>query len=200
MPSDKTVLLEKINTAIQKKWCNPSFDIFTYPLTPDSITNSSKLSNKKYFPTQKDIISIKKLEQRIESLESVNDHLFYFINFLIENLPDLVINIVRSEWETKNLVNHKTDEEEINQLSLKSEYARNKDQPCPTRREKDILELLVNGFCAKEIANRLFISETTVITHKKNLKEKFNAKNTVELVSKAHDYFISTNKKTDIIS
>jgi DNA-binding NarL/FixJ family response regulator len=63
-----------------------------------------------------------------------------------------------------------------------------REDPCPTRREKDVLELLVKGLCAKEIANKLFISESTVITHKKNLKEKFNAKNTVELISKAQSH------------
>ncbi len=56
--------------------------------------------------------------------------------------------------------------------------------PLPTRREKEVLILLTQGYCAKEIAKRLFISETTVITHKRNLKEKFKAKNTVELISK----------------
>ena len=48
----------------------------------------------------------------------------------------------------------------------------------------DVFILLEKGYCAKEIAKSLFISETTVITHKKNLKEKFQAKNTVELISK----------------
>ncbi len=60
----------------------------------------------------------------------------------------------------------------------------NNASPLPTRREKEVLCLLTQGYCAKEIAKRLFISETTVITHKRNLKEKFKAKNTVELISK----------------
>jgi DNA-binding CsgD family transcriptional regulator len=195
MPSDKFILLEQINSAIKKKWSNPGFDIFAYPVTPESISILPKLNTKNYLQQEKDTALIKKLEQKIESLECQNDHLFYFINFLIENLPDLVIKIVRAEWETKNIIDSPADEEGVNKLAPKSGCDLNSEQACPTRREKDILELLVNGFCAKEIANRLFISETTVITHKKNLKEKFNAKNTVELVSKAHDYFISTNKK-----
>ena len=186
MSYDKFNLLEKINTAIKKKWSTPGFKIFEYPLKPDSLNGASKLGNKNYIQLEKDAVLLKKLEQRVESLESQNDHLFCFINFLIENLPDLVINIVRSEWEAKNTVVNSAAEQEIEFSNPKAKYNLDCAQPCPTRREKDILELLVNGFCAKEIANKLFISETTVITHKKNLKEKFNAKNTVELVSKAH--------------
>jgi DNA-binding CsgD family transcriptional regulator len=56
----------------------------------------------------------------------------------------------------------------------------------------DVCRLLAKGFCAKEIARILFISETTVVTHKRNLKVKFNAKNTVELISKASTLFIES--------
>ena len=186
MPSDKFVLLEQIKSAIKKKWSNPDFNIFDYPLKPDSLNKITRLNNKNLIQQEKDAALLKNLEQRLEALECQNDHLFSFINSLIENLPDLVINIVRSEWEAKNLSVNTVGERVPDNSFQKTKYTLNNDQPCPTRREKDILELLVNGFCAKEIANRLFISETTVITHKKNLKEKFNAKNTVELVSKAY--------------
>jgi DNA-binding CsgD family transcriptional regulator len=62
-----------------------------------------------------------------------------------------------------------------------------KSYPSLTRREIEVLQLLVKGLCAKEIASSLFISESTVITHKKNLKKKFDARNSVELISKAHN-------------
>ena len=63
---------------------------------------------------------------------------------------------------------------------------KNEHQPALTKREIEVLDLLVKGLCAKEIADNLFISETTVITHKKNLKKKYNVRNTVELISKAY--------------
>ena len=62
------------------------------------------------------------------------------------------------------------------------------DNPAPPRltpRESEVLECLVRGFGVKEIAAKLYISQNTVITHKKNLKEKFNARNTVDMISKA---------------
>lgn len=52
-------------------------------------------------------------------------------------------------------------------------------------REKEVLHLLANGFSSKEIADMLFISNHTAISHRKNLIEKFRVKNTAHLVKKA---------------
>lgn len=54
--------------------------------------------------------------------------------------------------------------------------------PVLTRREKEVLELISEGLTNNEIAEKLFISSTTVDTHRKNLLSKLNAKNTAELV------------------
>jgi DNA-binding NarL/FixJ family response regulator len=54
-----------------------------------------------------------------------------------------------------------------------------------TRREKEVLELIAEGLTNNEIAQKMFISITTVETHRKNLLEKFSAKNTAELVKLA---------------
>ena len=59
--------------------------------------------------------------------------------------------------------------------------------PVLTRREKEIIELIANGLTNNEIAGKLFISSTTVDTHRKNLLAKFNAKNSAELVKLAHN-------------
>ncbi len=49
-------------------------------------------------------------------------------------------------------------------------------------RESEILEMLSEGKIAKEIADDLSISLSTVITHRKNLISKFNVHNTAELI------------------
>ena len=54
-----------------------------------------------------------------------------------------------------------------------------------TRREKEVLELIADGMTNNEIAQKLFISSTTVDTHRKNLLAKFEAKNTASLIRKA---------------
>lgn len=57
--------------------------------------------------------------------------------------------------------------------------------PVLTRREKEVLELIADGMTNNEIAAKLFISVTTVDTHRKNLLAKFDAKNIASLVKTA---------------
>jgi|WetSurMetagenome_2_1015567.scaffolds.fasta_scaffold30564_2 DNA-binding NarL/FixJ family response regulator len=54
-----------------------------------------------------------------------------------------------------------------------------------TRRESEILKLIADGFTNQEIAERLFISTTTVDSHRKNLLLKFDAKNSAMLIKAA---------------
>lgn len=58
-------------------------------------------------------------------------------------------------------------------------------EPVITRRESEILRLIADGFTNQEIADRLFISSSTVDSHRKNLLVKFNSKNTAALVKTA---------------
>jgi len=54
--------------------------------------------------------------------------------------------------------------------------------PVLTRREKEVLTLIADGMTNNEVAEKLFISTTTVDTHRKSLLSKLNAKNTASLV------------------
>lgn len=54
-----------------------------------------------------------------------------------------------------------------------------------TRREKEVLALIAEGMTNNEIAKNLFISVTTVETHRKNLLAKLEAKNTASLIRMA---------------
>ena len=58
-------------------------------------------------------------------------------------------------------------------------------EPVITKRESEILRLIADGFTNQEIADRLFISSSTVDSHRKNLLVKFNSKNTAALVKTA---------------
>lgn len=51
-----------------------------------------------------------------------------------------------------------------------------------TKREKEILNLIVEGYTSAEIAEILFISTRTVETHRSNLMSKLELKNTAALV------------------
>lgn len=57
-----------------------------------------------------------------------------------------------------------------------------------TRREKQVLKLLIEGKLSKEIGSILKISKLTVDTHRKNMLRKNNLTNTGELIGKAIRY------------
>jgi DNA-binding NarL/FixJ family response regulator len=50
-----------------------------------------------------------------------------------------------------------------------------------TKREKEILKLIAQGLTDKEIAEKVFLSALTVITHRKNILSKLGLKNKVEI-------------------
>lgn len=64
--------------------------------------------------------------------------------------------------------------------------ARKKKHPDPiksiTKREREVLGLLTEGFTSSEIANKLYISPRTVEKHRTNLLKKLDLKNTAALV------------------
>lgn len=54
-----------------------------------------------------------------------------------------------------------------------------------TKREREVLCLICDGFSTEEIASELFISTYTAGTHRKNLLKKMGVKNTAEMVKTA---------------
>ncbi len=57
-----------------------------------------------------------------------------------------------------------------------------------TKREKQILKLILQGMSNKEIADELAKSVRTIETHRFNLMKKLDAKNSVDLAKKAQQY------------
>jgi DNA-binding NarL/FixJ family response regulator len=72
-------------------------------------------------------------------------------------------------------------------LDASATIRRNEDLKIPviTRREKEVLALIAEGLTNNEIAEKLFISTTTVDSHRKSLLTKFEAKNTATLIRMA---------------
>jgi DNA-binding CsgD family transcriptional regulator len=178
----KNALAHQINPAIKKKWNRECTEIPDRLIASDNTHNIYKRIGEKYPLQNANAPTLKRMKKRIEVLEELSDHLYNYVCYLLENLPELVIKTIQANFKTdhsfdQNVQSPKNGSEKVgieNKAML----------PFPTRREKDVLELLEKGYYAKEIATRLFISEATVITHKKNLKNKYKVKNTVELISK----------------
>jgi len=66
---------------------------------------------------------------------------------------------------------------------LKKTYFLNDEDTLITKREKEILKYLADGLSSKQIADKVFLSEHTVIVHRKNMMAKTNSGNIAELVS-----------------
>lgn len=58
-------------------------------------------------------------------------------------------------------------------------------KPMLTRREIEVLKLIAEGLTNREIAEKLFVSDSTVDSHRKNLIAKLAVKNTAALIRMA---------------
>jgi DNA-binding CsgD family transcriptional regulator len=72
----------------------------------------------------------------------------------------------------------------------------------PTSKEREVLSLVSSGLTTKEIADRLNLSHHTVESHRKNLRKKFQAKNSAELIQKifAADYQLKEKTEATLFS
>lgn len=72
---------------------------------------------------------------------------------------------------------------EVKTIISKPEISDLKKLPTLTRREKEILYLIINGKNSQEIADNLFLSFLTVQTHRRNIMTKLEVKNIAELIN-----------------
>ena len=110
------------------------------------------------------------------------------------NQLSFIENMIRN-GASGYLLKNATKEEIIKAISVvmdgKSYYSnevedllvsRNEAFPGITRRESEVLELIALGMTNTEIAEKIFVSVSTVDSHRKNLILKLEAKNTADLV------------------
>jgi len=104
----------------------------------------------------------------------------------------LAKNISRDELTHAATYVHKGEKyfsNEINQhiinnfVDLKRDSLKINNEETLSVREKEVLHLIVSGGNNREIAGRLFISENTVLTHRRNIMRKLKTKNTAQLIT-----------------
>ena len=81
-----------------------------------------------------------------------------------------------------DLIISKKDDKGIYRIIHEKSVMPRKDEWPITEREREVLFLASQGLSAKEISKELFISQHTVINHKKNMLKKLNMGSTSELV------------------
>lgn len=91
-----------------------------------------------------------------------------------------LIEAIETVMEGKQFLSHEAE------LTVR----KNEDSIIPvlTRREKEVLVLIAEGLTNNAIGEKLFISTTTVDTHRKNLLAKFEVKNTATLIRMAAQF------------
>lgn len=75
---------------------------------------------------------------------------------------------------------------EVNKALLSALLPQEMSENSVTERELEVLKLLAQELTSKQIAEKLFISERTVETHRKNLMRKTGANNAIGLVRYAY--------------
>jgi DNA-binding NarL/FixJ family response regulator len=109
--------------------------------------------------------------------------------FLLKNAgKDEVLEAIRKVYEGKQAFSEEVLESLMNSFSNKPAKSTTSPFPTISRREKQILQLIVDEKTTSEIAGDLFISFGTVETHRRNLLLKLNARNTAGLVKSALEY------------
>jgi len=100
---------------------------------------------------------------------------------------DEVIKAIETVYSGKMYLDEIVNGIVVNSLVNKPKI---KQSPFPSisRREKEILQLVIDEYTTQEIANKLFISFGTVETHRRNMLIKLGAKNTAGLVRIALEY------------
>lgn len=93
---------------------------------------------------------------------------YQYVNSSVSNLFDGAITIDQPFPEMLNVIRNYAEKENNDGETSKTESL--------SDRETDVLKLLVTGFSAKEVADKLSISVNTVITHRKNISAKTGIK------------------------
>jgi DNA-binding NarL/FixJ family response regulator len=77
---------------------------------------------------------------------------------------------------------------EVGQSLQEYQQFSKKELPLLSNREKEILALIAEGYTNPQIAQKIFLSQFTIDSHRKNLLAKLNVKNTATLIKFAVEH------------
>ncbi len=105
--------------------------------------------------------------------------------YLLKNTDQhALITAIEAVSRNEQYIDPALKEELLNNM-LRLKKQKSSSAPSLTRREKEVLKLIVDEFTSQEIADELFLSLRTVEKYRIQLLQKFKAKNTVGLVKMA---------------
>ncbi len=102
------------------------------------------------------------------------------LGYLLKDVsPQILINAIETVNNGEQFLNENLKKQLLSSLSGQD------NKQIITRREKEILKLILEENTNQDIANKLFLSLRTVENHRNNLLQKLNVKNTAGLVKVA---------------
>ncbi|QRY58985.1 response regulator transcription factor [Sphingobacterium siyangense] len=128
---------------------------------------------------------------RVKSIEGGTQQIWQrgsYITHTETGLPLYSFGICQNitELKTDSRMIHAIEKINFNtpNLSIETNYFfPNQEDKLFSKKEKEVLSLLSEGFSTKQIADKMHVADTTIITHRKNMMEKSNTKNTAELIA-----------------
>ncbi|MFT4972713.1 MAG: DNA-binding NarL/FixJ family response regulator [Paraglaciecola sp.] len=106
--------------------------------------------------------------------------------YLLKNTSQQeLIRGIRLAYAGKTVLNNQVTAKIIENIRQQEHPPKKSKLPKITQREQEVLELIAQEFTAQEIADQLFVSLNTIITHRRNLLVKLDVKNSVGLVRKS---------------
>jgi DNA-binding NarL/FixJ family response regulator len=101
---------------------------------------------------------------------------------------DEVIEAIQTVYDGKMYLDDTVNEIVVNSVANNSSKKAGSPFPTLSRREKEILKLILEEYTTQEISEKLFISFGTVETHRRNMLIKTGARNTAGLVRISLEY------------
>lgn len=136
---------------------------------------------KKLYPTLK-VIALTTYSQNILVKNMMRNGADGFLlkNTSVNELQSAISTVQRGEMYLQPAI-----KEALLRDSIGAPIAKTTFRPTLTRREKEVLSLIMDELTTQEIADQLFISPKTVETHRLNLLQKLGVRNTAGLVKEA---------------
>ena len=100
---------------------------------------------------------------------------------LKQSASDLLLKSIRKVADGEIWLDNRMTAEVIDAFKKSSEAGQRREKPLLSEREKEIVQLVAQGFRNREIGEKLFISEQTVKNHLHNIFDKLGVSDRLEL-------------------
>jgi two-component system, NarL family, nitrate/nitrite response regulator NarL len=100
---------------------------------------------------------------------------------LKQSASDLLLKSIRQVHEGEIWLDNRMTAEVIDAFKRSAESGQRREKPLLSDREKEVIQLVAQGFHNREIGEKLFISEQTVKNHLHNIFDKLGVSDRLEL-------------------